>query len=243
MPTSAHHSKHANKSGCRTISLSACACRILLTFCCCAVHARALLTVGSSPSPATQAELTAGLYNTGSRNGYLPMCQVLARHKACLVLTGGEMRDCEQPSHALASPESLLLQLKATAASQRVPVILGNLAPRFDAEGLGELERKAFDAACYRGIDVGHVDGLVFSSMADAMFEPHNWHAFKEWAGRLRQHNDALRFPPRRGAAAAAAQRQLQQQQQQQSTAAARQPALGSEPVPASEERQEAMVA
>eukprot|EP00879_Flechtneria_rotunda_P001310 GHRR01001460.1.p1 GENE.GHRR01001460.1~~GHRR01001460.1.p1 ORF type:complete len:563 (+),score=199.40 GHRR01001460.1:149-1837(+) len=137
------------------------------------------------------AELAAGLYNTGSRNGYLAFCQVLARHGASLVLTGGEMRDCEQPSYALASPETLLLQLRATAASQHVPVTLCNLSGRFDSDALAELERKGFDSSCYRGIDVGHVNALVFNSMSDAMFEPHNWLGFKDWAGRVRDHNAA----------------------------------------------------
>lgn len=140
-----------------------------------------------------QAELAAGLYNTGSRNGYLAFCQVLARHGVSLVLTGAEMRDCEQPSYALASPEALLLQLRATAASQHVPVTLSNLSVRFDGEALRELERKAFDSSCYRGIDLGPVDGLVFNSMSDAMFEPQmNWLGFKDWAGRVREHNAAL---------------------------------------------------
>lgn len=140
-----------------------------------------------------QAELTAGVYNTGSRNGYLAFCQVLARHGVALVLTGGEMRDCEQPSYALASPEALLLQLRATAASQQVPVTLSNLSIRFDGEALGELERKAFDSSCYRGIDLGHVDALVFNSMNDAMFEPQiNWLGFKDWLSRVKEHNAAL---------------------------------------------------
>jgi beta-amylase len=169
------------------------------------------------------AELTAGLYNTGPRNGYLGCCQVLARHGAGLVLTGGEMRDCEQPSYALASPESLLLQLRATAASQQVPVTLSNLASRFDGDALGELERKAFEGACYRGVDLEHVDAIVFNAVGEAMFEPHHWVAFKDWAGRLRTHNEALRQPARRSpsAAAAAAQRAAGFVLQQQQVAAA----------------------
>jgi hypothetical protein len=167
-----------------------------------------------------QAELTAGLYNTGSRSGYLAFCQVLARHNVGLVLTGGEMRDCEQPSYALASPEALLLQLRATAASQQVPVTLGNLSTRFDQAALSELERKSFEPSCYRGIDLTHVDGLVFGGMSDAMFEPQNWLGFKDWAGRMREHNAALaaerQLRSRRPLAARGKQQQQQQQEQQQ---------------------------
>lgn len=165
------------------------------------------------------------MYNTGNRNGYLAFCQVLARHGVSAVLTGAEMRDCEQPSYALASPEALLLQLRATAASQHVPVTLSNLSIRFDGEALGELERKAFDSCCYRGIDLGHVNALVFNSMSDSMFEPQmNWLGFKDWAGRVREHNAALAaerqlrsrkasavIAARAAAAAAAATKQQQQ--------------------------------
>eukprot|EP00878_Enallax_costatus_P000724 GHUV01000835.1.p3 GENE.GHUV01000835.1~~GHUV01000835.1.p3 ORF type:complete len:156 (+),score=59.36 GHUV01000835.1:1675-2142(+) len=138
------------------------------------------------------------------------------------------MRDCEQPSYALASPEALLLQLRATAASQQVPVALSNLSIRFDGEALGELERKAFDSSCYRGIDLGHVDGLVFNSMSDAMFEPQiNWLGFKDWAGRVQEHNAALaaerQLRSRKAsavmAARAAAAANKQQQQYQEGAA------------------------
>lgn len=189
------------------------------------------------------AELTAGHYNTSSRNGYLAFCQVLARHKAGLVLTGAEMRDCEQPSYALASPESLLLQLRATAASQHVPVTLSNLSTRFDADALAEFERKSFDAASYRGIDLAHVSALSFGNMGDAMFEPHNWLSFKDWAARLRQHNEQLRHPPRR-TAGSAAQRQQQQAAAAAAAAANLQSAALHEPQAAAmaEEREEAVV-
>jgi beta-amylase len=180
-----------------------------------------------------QAELTAGLYNTGSRSGYLAFCQVLSRHNAGLVLTGGEMRDCEQPSYALASPEALLLQLRATAASQQVPVTLGNLSTRFDQAALSELERKGFEPSCYRGIDLTNVDGLVFGSMSDAMFEPQNWLGFKDWAGRMHEHNAALAAERQLRSRRPLASRGKQQEQQQQAPVAADQP---------QEERQSALV-
>jgi beta-amylase len=190
------------------------------------------------------AELTAGHYNTSSRNGYLAFCQVLARHQAGLVLTGAEMRDCEQPSYALASPETQLLQLRATAASQQVPVTLSNLSTRFDADALAEFERQSFDAASYRGIDLTHVSALSFGNMGDAMFEPQNWLSFKDWAGRLRQHNEQLRHPPRRAAASAAAQRQAAGAAAAAAAAAgAQQPVPHeAEAVPAYEDREEAVV-
>lgn len=151
------------------------------------------------------------------------------------------MRDCEQPSYALASPETLLLQLRATAASQQVPVTLSNLSTRFDADALAEFERKGFDSASYRGIDLNHVSAMAFTNMGDAMFEPQNWLSFKDWAGRLRQHNEQLRHPPRRSASSAA-----QRCQQAAAAAVAAAVVTMQAPVPheaaAAAEREEAVV-
>jgi hypothetical protein len=119
-----------------------------------------------------------------------------------------------------------------------VPVTLSNLSTRFDADALAEFERKSFDAASYRGIDLAHVSALSFGNMGDAMFEPQNWLSFKDWAARLRQHNEQLRHPPRRTAGSAA------QRQQQQAAAANLQSAALHEPQAAAmaEEREEAVV-
>jgi hypothetical protein len=61
-------------------------------------------------------ELTAGYYNTTTRDGYTPLLELCARHGANVTLTCVEMSDDQHPRHALCGPEGLLRQIRATAA-------------------------------------------------------------------------------------------------------------------------------
>lgn len=105
--------------------------------------------------------MCAGYFNTADRDGYLPTLMVLRKHGVRLQLSGGELGTDTQLHHALADPDALLLQIRACAAATQVPVSLSNQHVSFDAAALGELERKAFQCSCYRGIDVGQVGATV----------------------------------------------------------------------------------
>lgn len=133
-----------------------------------------------------QAELTAGIYNTSERDGYLSILRMLARHRCGVAIAGAEAVASEQPTHAMSDPETLLLQVRAGAAALQLPVALGNLKPVCGARALAEVEAKAFSAASYRGVEVPPADALVFSALGDAMFEPDNWQAFQAWVGSVR---------------------------------------------------------
>ncbi|KIY95822.1 hypothetical protein MNEG_12141, partial [Monoraphidium neglectum] len=61
-------------------------------------------------------ELTAGYYNTTSRDGYTPLLEMCARHGANVTLTCVEMCDAQHPRHAQCGPEGLLRQIRANAA-------------------------------------------------------------------------------------------------------------------------------
>lgn len=58
------------------------------------------------------AELTAGYYNTASRDGYNAMIEICAKHGAGLTLTCVEMCDAQHPPVALCGPEGLLRQVQ-----------------------------------------------------------------------------------------------------------------------------------
>jgi beta-amylase len=189
------------------------------------------------------AELTAGWYNTADRDGYLPALQILADHGVGLQLAAGELRDCEQPGNALASPEHLLLQLRAGAAALHVPVLLTNYGSGFEQHLLSELERKAFEGTCYMGVDIEPAAGLQFNSMSDIMFESQHWGVFKDWVSRVRRraqelaeaqqqlrvpgsssgsrHEQRPRLPSRQGTVSSAQLVQEAGQLQQQAAAAA----------------------
>lgn len=177
------------------------------------LHARLPLMHWWYSSAAHGAELTAGIFNTSERDGYLPLLLCLHKHGVRPTLTGGELRTSEQPGHALADPEGLQLQIRAGAAALQLPVCLSNSGPSFEPSALAELERKAFEPACSQGIELPPVDSLVLSKVGDTMFEEGNWQAFKEWVARMSERGDALagRVAP---AARQSAQRAPWQQQQ-----------------------------
>lgn len=62
------------------------------------------------------AELTAGYYNTASRDGYNALIEVCAKHGAGLTLTCVEMCDAQHPAEALCGPEGLLRQVQPLLA-------------------------------------------------------------------------------------------------------------------------------
>lgn len=72
-------------------------------------------------------------YNTEARDGYLPIFKVLAQHNVGLRLSLAEFRNGEQPEQAFCDPERLLAQQLTVAASQGLPVKVGDSS---QAQGL-----------------------------------------------------------------------------------------------------------
>ncbi len=82
------------------------------------------------------AELTAGYYNTATRDGYAPVVQMCARYGAALTLTCVEMCDGQHPASASCSPEGLLKQVRALTARHSVPLSGENALPIFLPKGV-----------------------------------------------------------------------------------------------------------
>ena len=57
------------------------------------------------------AELTAGYFNAGGRDGYRDIIQLCAKYSAAFTLTCIEMCDSQHPPEALCGPEGLLRQV------------------------------------------------------------------------------------------------------------------------------------
>ncbi|KAF8057760.1 BAM3 [Scenedesmus sp. PABB004] len=81
-------------------------------------------------------ELTAGYYNTDSRDGYGPILALCERHGVNLTLTCVEMCDAQHPSYALCGPEGLLRQIRAMAARRGVSLSGENALPIFTTAGV-----------------------------------------------------------------------------------------------------------
>ena len=63
-------------------------------------------------------ELTCGYYNTNDQNGYRPITEMLAKHKATLNFTCVELLTSEQSKYfpeAMADPEALVNQVKLSS--------------------------------------------------------------------------------------------------------------------------------
>lgn len=56
-------------------------------------------------------ELTAGYYNSDTRDGYNGIIEMCARHGVAMTLTCVEMCDAQHPPEALCGPEGLLRQV------------------------------------------------------------------------------------------------------------------------------------
>ncbi|EFJ41627.1 hypothetical protein VOLCADRAFT_68093 [Volvox carteri f. nagariensis] len=123
-------------------------------------------------------ELTAGYFNTATRDGYLPVMHVLSRNGVSVRLRGGELRSREMHPQACCDPERQLTQQRTVAAALRVSVGLENCWERFDEGALGRLEGVLFET--------GLVQSLVFNRLCDSMFEPGNWTRFKDFVKRVR---------------------------------------------------------
>lgn len=87
-------------------------------------------------------ELTAGYYNTRSRDGYLPIAQMLSRHGAVFNFTCIEMRDYEQQGDypgALCSPENLVRQVALATKKAQVPLAGENALERYDKDAYEQI--------------------------------------------------------------------------------------------------------
>jgi hypothetical protein len=81
-------------------------------------------------------ELTAGYYNTDSRDGYFPILELCERYNVNLTITCVEMCDAQHPSYALCGPEGLLRQIRAMAARRKVTLSGENALPIFTPHGI-----------------------------------------------------------------------------------------------------------
>lgn len=87
-------------------------------------------------SRAHAAELTAGYFNTDSRDGYEAIVAMCAKYKANLTLTCVEMCDAQHPNDAMCGPEGLLRQIRTLAARYQVNLCGENALPIFLLDGV-----------------------------------------------------------------------------------------------------------
>jgi beta-amylase len=127
------------------------------------------------------AELTAGYYNTRSRDGYAPIAQMFAKHGVTLNFTCIEMRDFEQPSHALCSPENLVRQVALATRKAGIPMAGENALPRFDSSAHEQIVRKSRLRINDKGDcneEYEPMAAFTFLRMCESLFHSENWRLF-----------------------------------------------------------------
>lgn len=127
------------------------------------------------------AELTAGYYNTRTRDGYAPIAQLFAKYGVTLNFTCFEMRDLEQPSHALCSPEGLVKQVAFATRTAGTPMAGENALPRFDSSAHEQIItssrlRMPVEGDCHQ--DYEPMAAFTFLRMSESMFHSENWRLF-----------------------------------------------------------------
>ncbi|XP_031480153.1 inactive beta-amylase 4, chloroplastic isoform X2 [Nymphaea colorata] len=144
-------------------------------------------------TPSHAAELTAGYYNTATRDGYDPLGTVLSRHRAALHIPCLEMLDNETPRACCCSPEGLLEQAFSmllmsllafpgkhflmskmqNVARKKILFVTGrNATERLDKDGLCRIitNSRYSEADCIRS--------FTYWSMNEKIFQFDNWNNF-----------------------------------------------------------------
>ncbi|KAE9600199.1 hypothetical protein Lal_00046118 [Lupinus albus] len=129
-------------------------------------------------------ELTAGYYNTRFHDGYLPIAQMLASHRAIFNFTCIEMRDHEQRQDALCAPEKLVKQVAWATQKTQVPLAGENALPLYD-EYAHEQIIKASQLDVHGNSNDKKMCAFTYRRMNPQLFQPDNWKKFVAFVKKI----------------------------------------------------------
>ncbi|KAI3430110.1 Beta-amylase [Psidium guajava] len=138
-------------------------------------------------------ELTAGYYNTRSRDGYLPIAQMLARHSAIFNFTCIEMRDHEQPQDALCAPEKLVKQVALATREAEVPLAGENALQRYDGYAHEQILRSALLNIDGYPQEDKEMCAFTYLRMNPDLFQADNWRRFVAFVKKMKEGRDLHR--------------------------------------------------
>lgn len=130
------------------------------------------------------AELTAGYYNTRTRDGYIPIAKMFSKHGVVLNFTCMEMRDREQPENANCSPEGLIQQVKMAAKVAGAELAGENALERYDAGGYSQV------LATSRSDSGNGLTAFTYLRMNRKLFEAENWRQLVEFVKSMSDGRD-----------------------------------------------------
>lgn len=125
-------------------------------------------------APHHAAELTAGYYNTNSRDCYAELADVFSKRQASLDFTCLEMADSEQSSSCASGPEELVQQVIHGAESKSIKFNGENALPRYDNTAYGKIES-------YKS----HVNDFTYLRLNGDLLNGGNWDNFKNFVNSM----------------------------------------------------------
>lgn len=114
------------------------------------------------------AELTAGYYNTNSRDGYDSIAEVFAKNSCQMVVPGMDLADKDQPEELRSSPEMLLAQI--TRACKRHGVRMSGENSAMLGCNFGRIKE-----------NLSAVDSFTYQRMGADFFSPQHFPLFTEF--------------------------------------------------------------
>ncbi|RLN35861.1 beta-amylase-like [Panicum miliaceum] len=150
--------------------------------------------------PSHAAELAAGYYNLGGRDGYRPIARVLARHDgAVLNFTCAEMRDSEQPAEALSSPERLVRQALSAGWREGAEVACENALSRYDRSGYNQMLLSARPNGAGGAPPRRRVAAVTYLRLSDQLLAGNNFRVFRTFVRKMHAGLDYCPDPARYG--------------------------------------------
>jgi beta-amylase len=124
------------------------------------------------------AELTAGYYNTNTRDGYQAIAQMFKKYNAMFDFTCLEMRDSEQPSYAQCGPEELVTQTAKAAFSNGVKYCGENALQRYDTTAYSEILHQATSNG-------GVISSFTYLRLTSDLLSGSNWNNFENFVNQM----------------------------------------------------------
>lgn len=132
-------------------------------------------------------ELTAGYYNTTTRDGYEAVAEMFARNSCTMILPGMDLSDEHQPQESLSSPESLLADIRKACRKHGVEVSGQNLSASGAPGGFEQIKKNLWAENA--------VDLFTYQRMGAYFFSPEHFPCFTKFVRSLNQselHSDDL---------------------------------------------------
>ncbi|GMH45403.1 hypothetical protein BSKO_13360 [Bryopsis sp. KO-2023] len=131
--------------------------------------------------PSHPPELTAGIYHTTDRDGYVPILSMLSEMGVSIHVSGGELSNASQPENFDSNPEATLAHLRACAAAFRVPFTIQNLTVMDEKASWDRIRKLMFEEDSCGSISLPQISSLMINYLCDEALHPTFWDEFRSF--------------------------------------------------------------